>query len=112
NSPYPLPENMARIHREVTNKCIPGHLCTGPIEVRGAKAGSALQVDILSVEADADWGYTTIRPQQGALPDDFDEINFAYSKIDRERRVATLPWGAELPLAPFFGLMTVAPPLG
>ena len=30
--------------------------------------------------------------------------------VDRARRVCTLPWGTELPLAPFFGVMGVAPP--
>src|SRR4029079_5142286 len=29
---------------------------------------------------------------------------------DRERNMARLPWGLELPLRPFFGVMGVAPP--
>jgi acetamidase/formamidase len=30
--------------------------------------------------------------------------------IDVQQRIARLPWGLELPLAPFFGVMGVAPP--
>jgi len=30
--------------------------------------------------------------------------------VDRERRTCRLPWGTELALAPFFGVMGVAPP--
>jgi acetamidase/formamidase len=30
--------------------------------------------------------------------------------VDRGRRTCQLPWGTELPLAPFFGVMGVAPP--
>ena len=30
--------------------------------------------------------------------------------MDMERMVAKLPWGVELPLSPFFGVMGVAPP--
>jgi acetamidase/formamidase len=33
-----------------------------------------------------------------------------HSAIDRQRGVATLPWGTELKLAPFFGVMGTAPP--
>jgi acetamidase/formamidase len=33
-----------------------------------------------------------------------------HSGIDRQRGVCTLPWGAEIDLAPFFGVMGVAPP--
>ena len=30
--------------------------------------------------------------------------------LDRERMTGRLPWGRELPLRPFFGVMAVAPP--
>ena len=30
--------------------------------------------------------------------------------LDREKMTGRLPWGQELPLRPFFGVMAVAPP--
>lgn len=86
------------------------HILTGPVAVRGARPGDALRVDILSVELTEDWGYNLIRPLVGALPDDFPEPDFAHIALDRARGVARLPWGLELPVAPFFGVMGVAPP--
>ncbi len=56
------------------------------------------------------WGYTRIRPLVGTLPEDFPIHKMWHSGIDRQRNVATLPWGLEIDLAPFFGVMGVAPP--
>ena len=61
--------------------------------------------------AGADWGYNMIRPLAGTLPEDFHETVLSHIPVDRARRVCPLPWGTELPLAPFFGVMGVAPPL-
>jgi acetamidase/formamidase len=109
-SPYlPAPALLA-IHDRLTKRTIPGHICTGPVAVTGARPGDVLQVDIESVELDSDWAYTGIRPLAGALPDDFDERHMSYIEIDRTRRIARLPWGMEVPLRPFFGVMCVAPP--
>ncbi len=86
------------------------HILTGPVAVRGARPGDALRVEILSVELSEDWGYNLIRPLAGTLPDDFPEPDLAHIALDRARGVARLPWGLELPCAPFFGVMGVAPP--
>ena len=53
---------------------------------------------------------TDATPGAGTLPDDFPAYHVMNIPLDRERRVASLPWGLELPLAPFFGVMGVAPP--
>jgi acetamidase/formamidase len=50
-----------------------------------------------------------IRPLAGALPTDFDRQRLLHIPLDRTRMVADLPWGVALPLAPFFGVMGVAP---
>ena len=50
------------------------HILTGPVAVRGAKAGQVLEVRIKSIDLHYDWGYNTIRPLAGALPDDFNEV--------------------------------------
>lgn len=100
-------------HREVIERMrpgLPGHILTGPVHVEGADPGDVLQVDILDVTPRQDWGFNYSAPLKGALPDDFDEITLATIAIDIERNVGRLPWGLELPLAPFFGVMGVAPP--
>lgn len=87
-----------------------GHILTGPIAVQGAQVGDMLEVRIEAVEPGADWGYNAIRPLAGTLPEDFHETTIMHIPVDRERRSCKLPWGTELALAPFFGVMGVAPP--
>ena len=87
-----------------------GHIVTGPVAIDGARAGDMLEVRIESVEPGADWGYNVILPLAGTLPEDFHETCLVHIPVDRARNVCTLPWGTELPLAPFFGVMGVAPP--
>ena len=89
---------------------MPGHILTGPVAVKGAKPGDVLQVDIIDVSLRQDWGYNVIRPLAGTLPLDFQETHLTILPLDEERGIAKLPWGLELPLSPFFGVMGVAPP--
>jgi acetamidase/formamidase len=110
DSPHPAAPALLAIHEKETKRMLPGHICTGPVAVRGAKPGDVLQVDIESVALDSDWAYTGVRPLAGALPHDFDERHMTYLEIDRSRNVARLPWGMEVPLRPFFGVICVAPP--
>ena len=49
------------------------HFITGPVYVRGAKVGDTLQIDILDVKIRQDWGFVSILPLLGTLPDDFTE---------------------------------------
>ena len=86
------------------------HILTGPVAVEGAEPGDVLAIEILAIEPRQNWGYTRIRPLSGTLPEDFPIRKTWHSGIDRQRGVATLPWGAEIELAPFFGVMGVAPP--
>jgi acetamidase/formamidase len=103
-----LAEHRA-IHGALTPR-LGAHILTGPVAVEGAEPGDVLQVDILSVECRQNWGYTRIRPLVGTLPEDFPVHKLWHSGIDRQRGIATLPWGLEIDLAPFFGVMGVAPP--
>ena len=64
---------------------------------------------IEAVDLRQDWGWTVIRPGRGTLPEDFPQGRLWHSRIDIARREAILPWGAPLKLAPFFGIMGVAP---
>ena len=87
-----------------------GHIMTGPIAVTGAEPGDTLEVRIDRIEPGADWGYNIIAPLKGTIPEDFHETHLMHIPVDRDRRVCRLPWGTELALAPFFGVMGVAPP--
>ena len=105
-----VPAVLPAILKNVQQRLNGPHILTGPVAVRGAKAGQVLEVRIKSIELNFDWGYNVIRPLGGALPDDFDTARVIHIPLDRARMVGTLPWGLELPLKPFFGIMAVAPP--
>jgi acetamidase/formamidase len=86
------------------------HFLTGPVYVRGAAPGDVLQIEILEHSFPCDWGYTCILPLLGTLPEDFDAYEIMHPDIDRGRGVMVLPWGKEIALDPFFGILAVAPP--
>jgi acetamidase/formamidase len=100
-------------HRDVLANLEPrarGHIMTGPVAVAGAEPGDVLEIRIEAISPAQNWGYTAIAPLRGTLPEDFPNRKLWHSAIDRQRGVATLPWGQELKLAPFFGVMGTAPP--
>lgn len=113
--PGRLPADRARVdpaHLDCLQKVPPGpatHLITGPIAVRGALPGDVLQIDILEVEPISDWGFVLVAPLMGTLPEQ-DSFAIIHPVIDRARRVCRLPWGTELPLRPFFGVLATSPP--
>ena len=76
----------------------------------GRQPGDVLQIDILDVSLRQDWGFNYLGPLKGTLPQDFPNVHHTIIPLDAERGIATLPWGLELKLAPFFGVMGVAPP--
>ena len=109
----PAPFEVLPDHREVLDRCERGpgpHFMTGPVRVAGAEPGDTLEVRILECKLRQDWGWNLIQPLLGTLPEDFTELRRLHIPIDREAMVAKLPWGAEVPLRPFFGVMGVAPP--
>lgn len=106
---FDVPPELLDIHAAGV-PTVPGHILTGPVAVEGAMPGDVLQVDILDVQLRQNWGYTFIRPLSGTLPQDFPQYHHMTVPLDVARSEATLPWGLKLPLAPFFGVMGVAPP--
>lgn len=89
-----------------------GHLLTGPVAIEGAEPGDTLEVRIETIELGADWGFNAVSPLGGTLIGDFDNVKATrtHIPIDRAAKKARLPWGVELELSPFFGVMGVAPP--
>lgn len=103
-----LPE-YAAIHGQVKPQLGP-HILTGPVHVEGAEPGDTLEVRIVDVRLRQDWGYNTIKPLGGTLPEDFKSFQLRIIPIQRNDNTATMPWGGKLPLSPFFGVIAAAPP--
>lgn len=106
---FHVPPELLEI-QEKSERMLPGHILTGPIAIDGAKPGDVLEVRIKDVRLRQDWGYNFIRPLSGTLQDDFHEERLLNIPLDLDKNIAKLPWGLDLPLAPFFGVMGVAPP--
>ncbi|WP_137701285.1 acetamidase/formamidase family protein [Marimonas lutisalis] len=106
---FHIPPELWDIHAR-SERMLPGHILTGPVAVRGAMPGHVLQVDILDVRLRQDWGWNLIRPLAGTLPEEFPQGRVEIIPLDLDAMQARLSWGLTLPLAPFFGVMGVAPP--
>jgi len=106
---FHVPPELYEIH-DRSPRQLPGHILTGPVAVRGAMPGDVLEVEILDIEIRQNWGWNIIRPLAGTLPDAFQTGRMVTIPLDLEANMARLSWGLDLPLAPFFGVMGVAPP--
>ena len=81
---------------------------SGPVEVRGAKPGDTLQVEILEFTP-RDWGWTALIPGFGLLADEFPDPWLRISKVDPENGRVQFGEGIALPYQPFPGTIGVAP---
>jgi len=108
-SPYAVPPALRAIHDSNPARIGP-HILTGPVAIAGAEPGDMLEVRIEAIEPNNDWGYCAVRPLAGTLPEDFPDRYVSHIAVDKARGVCKPEWGPELPLAPFFGTMGVAPP--
>jgi acetamidase/formamidase len=86
------------------------HVLTGPIWVEGAAPGDMLEVRVVDLEFRVPYGVNNTGPTSGVLPGLVEKPTPRIIKTDLQRKVALLPGGIELPLAPFLGIMGVAPP--
>ena len=103
-----VPPALHAIHARVPRG--PGHIITGPVAVAGAEPGDMMEVKIEHIEFGTDGGFCGVRPLAGTIPEDFPERVLTHIPIDRAKGTCKLSYGVELPLAPFFGVMGVAPP--
>ncbi len=106
---FTIPPGLLAIH-DANPPRMAGHILTGPVAIAGAEPGDTLEVHIDAIELGSDWGFCGFRPLAGTLPEDFPERWVSHIAVDQARRTGTLPWGPELALSPFFGVMGVAPP--
>jgi acetamidase/formamidase len=86
------------------------HLLTGPVFVAGARPGDMLEVRVLDVAVRVPYGVNSTGPGRGAAPDLLGAPADKVIALDLERNVALFCAGIEVPLAPFMGIVAVAPP--
>ena len=84
------------------------HPLTGPIRVEGAGPGDVLAVSIHEVEVSG-WGWATILPGFGFLADQFTEPWLRGFPMEPGATEVRFNDRVTLPLAPFAGVMGVAP---
>jgi acetamidase/formamidase len=90
------------------------HTIIGPIGVKGAEPGDALELQFLSVKPLA-WAANFNNPGQlgtGALPDLFPEGQVRYFTLDLAKMTTKFSDAITLPLLPFQGTIGLAPPDG
>jgi acetamidase/formamidase len=88
-----------------------GHILTGPVYVDGAEPGDALEVKILSIDFNIDYGYNgcanhiAVNPCDRTAPGGSTKI----IQLDKQHMTAEFMPGIVIPLHPFYGSMGVAP---
>ena len=86
-----------------------GHPLTGPVLIRDAAPGDVLAVEVLSVVSSEEFGWTTVKPGRGLLPEEFpspflqiwDLSDDGFARMRQRDDIA-------VPIAPFPGIMGTA----
>lgn len=84
-----------------------GSPLVGPIFVRGARPGDALEVTVLELRLRS-WGWTAILPNFGLLPEDFSTPYIFHWDLSNGR-TASFREDITIPLDPFCGVMGLCP---
>jgi acetamidase/formamidase len=85
------------------------HVLTGPIYVEGAAPGDMLEVRVHKLALRVPYGVNNSGPTSGVLPGLLSAPAPKIIKFDMARNVALFSPDIEVPLAPFLGIMAVAP---
>ncbi len=100
-----------------------GHVITGPVYIEGAEPGDMLEVQILAVETRMSWGINNTSSRGGVFSSRYPGFEDEDSELDIPpgtrhvirtdvvdgREVALFSPDIQVPLAPFMGIMAVAP---
>ena len=84
------------------------HPMTGPIYIEGAKRGDVLAIKLVNITPN-EYGYTTIIPGFGFLPDLYTEPFIANWKLNRVEAVSAEVPGVRIPMNGFMGSVGVMP---
>jgi len=104
-------EELLVLRQGYADRKVGGHTLTGPIFVAGAEPGDVLEIRIGKLIPVA-FGVNYHLPGHmgiGGLPEDFPRGHIKTFRFDRKRRETVFAPGVMLPLAPFLGVMGVAP---
>ena len=102
-------EQQLRDVQSVTDRGPGGHILTGPIYIEEAEPGDVLEVRIHAIDLAIPYAYNAIGTN-GFLSDEIFVRKSKLIRLDESKGVAYFSEGIEIPLAPFFGSMGVAPP--
>jgi acetamidase/formamidase len=86
---------------------LPGHALTGAVGVEDAEPGDTLVVTVVEVRP-VEWGWTAVGPRNPLIGDLLPEWTIHYWDL-RDGDSAPFGPGIRVPLAPFCGVMGVAP---
>ena len=86
----------------------PIHPLTGPVYVEGAEVGDVLAVTLHEIEI-GEFGWSAVVPGFGFLADEFTDPYLHIYTFEEGQTYVTMPGGARIELAPFPGVMGVAP---
>lgn len=100
-----------------------GHLITGPVYVEGAEPGDVLEIEILDIETRVPWGINNTGARGGVFSTEYPGFREGDPELDIPpgsrhvirtgtsggREVAFFRDDIEVPLAPFMGILAVAP---
>lgn len=106
--PAKVQQALRDITTQVTDKGPGGHILNGPVYVEGAEVGDVLEVRIVKIRPDIDYGYNGCR---GFMPENCADSNRTrIIPLDTVHMTAAFGPDITLPLHPFFGSMGNAPP--
>ena len=100
-----------------------GHVITGPVFIEGAEPGDMLEIEILAVDTRMPWGVNNTSPRGGVFSESYPGFRPDDPALDIPpgtrhlirtgwtdgREVAFLAEDIQVPLAPFMGILAVAP---
>ncbi len=105
-----IPNELHSLYEGVEGSGRSDHTLTGPIFVRGAEPGDTLEVRILAIDLWLPIAGQGFVPARGVLPEEFP---YAWDKVhylDLEEKTLAYAPDVVIPLAPFWGVIGVAPP--
>ncbi len=106
-----IPASLKAVDRAIADKSAGPHPMTGPIFVEGAAPGDTLEVRILTIEFLHPFGIAAFSPGGGTLPAEFPYAGLKLLRWQPGADHVEFAPGVQLPFAPFFGSIGVAPPV-
>jgi len=103
---------MVQLTAEIKDRGPGPHFLTGPVAVAGALPGDVLEIEIIEVRLRSPYGWMSVEPDAGMLPDQYPYAREKLVPLDSRSMTAEFAPGIRLPIQPFFGSMGLAPPAG